>query len=450
MEFLIIQPAISHEKAFIEASQKELQPLGPAVLAALTPQDVKVRFIDDRLEEVNYDDTPDAVGISTTTFTARRAYEIADGFRERGVPVILGGHHVKMEPEEAFAHATSVVIGEAEGLWREVVSDLQKNSLKASYQLEERPDLAKTPVPDRSIFTGKDYLPIEMVETTRGCPNDCSFCSVSAFFGRGYRHRPIDDVVDEVANLDRDLIFFVDDNVVGDFNYAKTLFRELRGLNVKWFGQAAITMAHDEELLTLMRKSGCLGNLIGFESLDKDNLEAINKSWNKSLPYEEAVDRIHGAGLAIYASFITGLDGDDLDSLKRTYDFAMRKKFLAANFNVLTPYPGTRLFSKLKEEGRLVDDRWWLSDDPFCVRYVPKHFDGEKLVAESVRIKRDYFSYPNVIRRASNWKPVFSSPYNFLLYVLMNKSLHAEQERVTKELDRVKKEKVKDLTESPA
>lgn len=438
MELLLIQPAISKEKAFTETSQRELQPLAPAVLSALTPGDVSVSFLDDRFEEVSYADSPDLVGISTTTFTAKRAYEIAQGFRERKIPVILGGHHVKLETEEALSHCSSVVVGEAEGLWPEVISDFQHGDLKRTYQLEELPDLASTPVPDREIFRGKDYLPIEMVETTRGCPNNCSFCSVSAFFGRGYRHRPIRDVVEEIAGLDRKLIFFVDDNIVGDFDYAKNLFRELRRLNVRWFGQAAINMARDEKLLTLMRRSGCLGNLIGFESLDGENLKSINKSWNRSLPYEESVDIIHGKGLGIFASFITGLDGDDPETIERTYEFAMRKKFLAANFNVLTPYPGTQLFEQMKESGRLTEDRWWLSDDPFKVRFVPNNFDGDELVRESFRIKREFYRYRNVFRRATNWKPVFSSPYNFLLYVIMNKALHKEQEKVGQELKKAK------------
>jgi len=434
VELLLIQPAISGKEDFLESSHSALQPLAPAMLAALTPDEVTVRFVDDRLETISFDDPPDLVGITTSTYTAKRTYEIADRFLERGSSVVLGGHHVKMEPDETLRHATSIVIGEAEGLWGRVISDFREGNMKERYQLEEMPDLETIPNPDRTIFQDKDYLPVEMVETTRGCPNDCSFCSVSAFFGRGYRHRPINDVVEEVEGLEGNLVFFVDDNIVGDFDYAKRLFKELRSLNIKWFGQASINMAHDEELLSLMRKSGCVGNLIGFESISDENLKSINKLWNKNISYDEAVDRIHGKGLSIYASFITGLDGDTRSTLEKTYEFAMRKKFLAANFNVLTPYPGTKLYHELKDSGRLRDERWWLSGDLFRVRFVPENFEPGELRSESVRIKRKFYSYPNILKRFSNWRPNFSSPYHLLIYLIMNKTLHDEQTQLRNKL----------------
>ncbi len=434
MDLLLVQPAVSKKVEFLESSHRTLQPLTPAIIAALTPEGVEVRFLDDRLEEVSYQPAPDLVGITVTTYTAHRSYQIADRFRAVGAKVVLGGHHPTLRPEEASQHASSVIVGEAEGLWKDVLSDFHRDNLKERYQLPEKPDLNSIPRPDRSIFQGKNYLPVKMVETTRGCPHNCSFCSVSSFFGRGYRHRPIEAVVEEVNDLDGRLVFFVDDNIVGDFNYAKSLFRELRGSKTRWFGQTDISMARDEELLKLMKQSGCVGTLIGFESLDDENLKAINKSWNKNLSYDEAVDRIHNKGLTIYGSFITGLDGDTPETVDRIYEFALRKKFLAANFNVLTPYPGTRLYREFQEEGRLLYDKWWLEGRFSEVRFEPKNFEPEELLLKSAQVKWNYYKYRNILGRASNWRPNFSSPYNSLIFFVMNKALHDEQAKRQREL----------------
>jgi len=426
MKILLIQPSVSDAIRGLESSHNHLQPLSLSVIASLTPEDHQVKFVDDRLEEVIYDPSYDLVGITTTTITAKRTYQISDKFRELGVPVIIGGHHATLNPKEVKQHADSVLLGEAEGLWGRIVKDFESKSWSRFYQLDERPRPEDIETPDRSIFNGKDYMPVEMVETTRGCPHNCTFCSVTSFFGPGFRHKEVGRVVEELRSLDGDIVFFVDDNVIGDKQYARALFKAIKPLNIHWFGQASIQMAWDEELLKLMKESGCVGNLIGLESINSDSLAEINKSWNETMPFEDAVSKIHAYGLSIYASFVLGMDSDRPGVGDETYEFASKSKFLAANFNYLTTYPGTKLFERLKEENRIFDESWWLNDRYNAVRFKPEHFSPEELWRESYSAKRRFYSYKNIARRATNFRGNSNSRIKLAFYWLLNKALHDE------------------------
>lgn len=432
MRILLVQPSVGEERRSMEESHSHLQPLTPAVLAGITPDSHSVEFVDDRLQPIPAENDFDLVAITTTTLTVKRAYEIADTFRERNVPVVLGGHHATLRSEEAKQHAASVIVGEAETIWEEVLEDCSKSDLDPFYS-GEQPNPEQFPVPDRSIFRGKDYLPVEMVETTRGCPHSCTFCSVTSFFGPGYRHKPIEAVVKEIKSLDRNYIFFVDDNIVGDFKYAKRLFRALAPLNIKWFSQGSIRMARDDELLDLMKKSGCLGNLIGLESIDPASLKEINKSWNVQLSFPEAIRKIHSHGLSIFASFVIGLDSDKPPTIGKTLDFALESKFLAANFNILVPYPGTKLYDRLKDEDRLFDEQWWLNDERE-VKYRPVNFTPSQLLELQSKAKWKFYRYPHILRRISNWKPNFGSPATALLFLALNRAIHKEQAKRQKKL----------------
>jgi radical SAM superfamily enzyme YgiQ (UPF0313 family) len=429
MKILLIQPGLTEDFDWAESSHRQLQPLAPAVIAGLTPEKHSVSFIDDRLEEIPYCSNPDLVGISTTTLTARRAYSIAHRFREKGVPVILGGHHPTLLPEEAVQHANSVLIGEAEEVWERVLDDYERDKPKRYYKAKDRPSLARVKPPRREIFKGKNYVPVEMVETTRGCPHNCDFCSVSAFFGSGYRHKPIENVIEEVKGLKNNLIFFVDDNIVGDPAYAKSLFEALSPLRIRWFSQASLLMARDEELLELMRESGCIGNLIGIETLSKANLAELGKSWNIHLPYEEAIKRIHAHGLGIYASFILGLAEDDEAALKKTFDFAVKSRFMAANFVILSPYPGTKTYKKLRDEDRLIEECWWMEpkyERPF---FRPRNLSPFELARACDEMNLEFYRLRSIARRGLNWRANMGSPLEVLLYWLMNRALRREHKK---------------------
>jgi len=433
MDILLVQPAISKEFNFVESSHNHFSPLGLALLAGLTPEEHSISLTDDRLEEITYDPSLDLVGISTTTFTARRAYEIADRFKARGVPVVIGGHHPTLLPEEASLHADAVLIGEAEGKWKRLLSDREKGELKPVYSSERKPPFSSSPPPNRDIFRGKGYLPVGLVETTRGCPYRCEFCSVHSFFGSGYRHKSIGRVLEEIERMGKDVIFFVDDNIAGDVKYAKELFKRLIPLQIRWFGQASLRIARDQELLRLMKESGCIGNLIGIESLSEESLKQVNKTWNKELPYSEAIERIHGDGLGIFASFILGLDGDDAGAVERTLRFALKSKFMAANFNMLVPYPGTATYRKLKEEGRLLRDPWWLKESYEerygLARFSPLQFEPDELARKVARANRDFYSYGSIFSRGLNVKANLRSPFGGWLYFALNRSLRGQYRR---------------------
>jgi radical SAM superfamily enzyme YgiQ (UPF0313 family) len=268
-----------------------MEPLPPATIAGLTPADVDIRFYDDRMERIPYDEPTDLVAISVETYTARRSYQIASEYRRRGVPVVMGGFHPTLCPDEAAQYAESVVVGEAEESWPRLVDDFRHGRLQPLYRAERRPSLRGVK-PDRRIFTGKRYLPVGLVEAGRGCHFRCEFCAVQAVFRNTQTRRPLDDVIAEVADLrgTRRLFFFVDDNITSNLDDAKDFFRALAALKVRWVSQSSINAAHDEEFLDLIVRSGCQGVLIGFESLNPVALAAMmhdQTGWEEALSFVE-------------------------------------------------------------------------------------------------------------------------------------------------------------------
>jgi radical SAM superfamily enzyme YgiQ (UPF0313 family) len=404
MKITLIEPAMIKRQGLSEKASWVLQPLSLATLAGLTPPGVEVQAIDDRIEAIDYDEARDLVGISVKTFTARRAYQIAAEFRRRGVPVILGGHHPTLLPEEAARHADALLLGEAEGVWETVLDDLGHGRLRSCYRQAEAPPrqpLTAVRV-DRSVFADKKYLPVAMVESTRGCPFACNFCSVTTFFGRSFRHRPPEEVAAEVAALGKKFVFLVDDNIVGDKEAAKRLFRALIPLRIRWISQASLTMTRDRELMKLMRDSGCAGVLVGIESLHRDNLAQIRKSWNRvGIGYEQALEIARDHGVAVVGSFILGMDEDTEESLDRTVEFAIRQRLFAVLFNLLTPYPGTELYETFRRQGRLARPRWW--DDPGytygSLVFEPRRMSGEALARKRLQMYRSFYGGSSLLRR---------------------------------------------------
>lgn len=372
--------------------------LSLTTVAALTPPEVEVVLIDDNTEELNFDPNVDMVGITVMTATAPRAYEIADEHRRNGVTVVLGGIHASMLPEEAIQHADAVVVGEAEGVWGNVVRDFEKGEMKRFYRSRRRPSLENLPIPRRDLLRNKVYKRTSMVQVTRGCPFDCDFCTVSNFFGRTYRYRPIPDIIEEVERLENGFIFFVDDNIVGNPRYAKQLFKALIPLKVKWFGQSSVTMAKDEELLRLAAKSGCKLMFMGFESLSEASLREVGKSMNHATQYEEDIKRIHHYGIAIDAAFIFGFDHDDTDVFEKTVQFAQKNKLELTNFSILTPFPGTRLCNRLEKEGRIIERDWSKYTCGNAV-FRPKLLSRDRLQAGYLWARRQFYSYPSILRR---------------------------------------------------
>ncbi|NLH81615.1 MAG: radical SAM protein [Phyllobacteriaceae bacterium] len=380
-----------------------MEPLPIAVLAGLTPQGVEIAFHDDRMEAIPFDRPTDLVAIPVETYTAKRAYQIASDYRRRGVPVVIGGFHATLMPDEVARHAEAVVVGEAEGVWPEVIEDAAAGRLRPLYRATARPDLTAVRL-DRAIFRGRRYLPIRLVETGRGCRFPCDFCAVQSFFERTHRRRPIDDIVREVAALagTARLFFFVDDNFAADRAAAGDLADALAPLGVRWITQMSIDAAHDEALLARLARGGCRGVLIGFESLDPTVLRAMRKSFNTMKGgFAAALANLARARIAVYGTFVFGYGPTAPESFEAAVDFAIDHGLYIAAFNHLTPFPGTPLYRRLEAEGRLRHERWWLDD---AYRYNDLPFRPEDGEAEAVRAgclaaRRRFYGWRSIGRR---------------------------------------------------
>ncbi|MCL5959015.1 MAG: B12-binding domain-containing radical SAM protein [Chloroflexi bacterium] len=373
-------------------------PVNLAIVAALTPPDLEIGLTDENITAIDFEKRVDLVGITSTTRTANRAYAIADAYRAKGATVVLGGIHPTALPEEAAQHADAVVVGEAEETWPRLIADLREGQLKPFYRSHGRPDLVALPHPRRDLFAKNGYLLSNTVSTTRGCPFNCSYCSVSTFFGRTYRFRPVADIVREAECFRQRAVFFLDDNIVGNPRRAKELFRALIPLKLKWASQGSINMAKDQELLRLAAVSGCIGMFIGFESLSPDGLKSVGKSVNAVEEYEQAIRKIHSHGISIAGAFIFGLDQDDEDVFERTVRFAQKVRLELAQFNVLTPFPATALHERLEKEGRITS-RDWSKYNLRTVVYEPKRMSAQRLQEGLNWSWREFYSFPSIWRR---------------------------------------------------
>ena len=306
--------------------------------------------------------------------------------------------HPTVLPDEAAQHADVVCIGEAESYWRELIKDAKKGQLKPRYGPGERVNPFWSPPARTDLFKKKGYLVKNTLQTTRGCPFACDFCSVSQFFGRTYRFRPIKDIVQEVEKYVGQTIAFVDDNIIGNVKRAKELFKALIPYKIRWFSQASINLARDDELLDLAAKSGCIGVFIGFESLAEENLTAMNKRVNRLVPFEKAIAKIQSYGIAIEGAFIFGLDGDNEGVFHKTVKFAQRMKLAAAQFGILTPLPGTGLYQKLIKEGRIFDHDWSHYDISRVV-FQPKLMSAQALQDGFSWAWKEFYSLPSIMKR---------------------------------------------------
>ena len=382
-----------------------VSPVSPCpILAGLSPADVEISFTDDLLTPIDLGKDlkdVDLVGITVLSKTALRAYHIADAYRKKGIPVVLGGIHPTAVPEEAKEHADSVVLGEAEEVWPHLIEDARTGNLKPFYRQEGYTDLAKIPMPRRDILPRKGYLPVDVVQVTRGCPFRCEFCSVQNFFGEAYRFRPVSDVVDEIRRLPHRLMMFNDDNIIGNPSYSKELLKALIPLKKKWFSQASLTGLKNVENVELLAKSGCNGLLIGFESLSKPNLIRSQKYQNDPAEYREIIHSLHRFGIAICGSFIFGFDEDDPSVFEETVSFAIQTKLFSAIFMILTPYPGTAFYHRVKNEGRLVQDQWWLLEKPedSAPYFLPMKMGTEALREGWKKAWKEFNSFPSIWKR---------------------------------------------------
>ncbi len=383
-------------------------PIGLGIIAALTPESWEVELVDENWEPFTYREA-DLVGITAFTASAQRAYEIAALYRERSVPVVMGGIHASMCPEEARRFVDGVVIGEAEAVWPQVLADAEAGRIQQVYQGEWL-DLEGLPHPRRDLFH-PDYM-FASVQTSRGCPMDCEFCSVTAFNGRRYRRRPPEEVLDELETIPQKMLFFVDDNIIGygkeSREQALALFRGMveRGLDKWWFCQASLNFADDEEVLHWAGRAGCKMVFLGLEAEEVDGLAEVNKRLNLQRgveSYDEVFRRIHRAGIAVLGAFIFGMDGDTPEKLQRRTTYMIRCGVDVMQTTYLTPLPGTRLFGRHRNEDRLLYTDFpqdWDHYDMTEVAHHPQGMKPETLSQTMHECNRRMYAWPVLVRKA--------------------------------------------------
>lgn len=427
MKITFIRPTMGqgrHEDA--------LEPLVFGILAGLTPQDVECVFHDERVEAIPFEAPTDLVALSVDTFSARRAYQIAMRYASRRVPVAMGGFHPSLLPEEALQYAKTIVIGDAEDVWPTLVEDARKGCLQRIYR-SGFPALGGAQV-DRSIFADKAYGAVHLVQWGRGCRFACDFCSVHAFYGARLRRRPVGDVVAEIKRTKPKLVFFTDDNLFVDEVQARELFAALEPLRIPWACQASVDVATAPGLVARMARSGCLSVTIGFESLEPENLRQMGKSWNlQQGRYEELIRTFREHGIMVYGTFLFGYDADTTDSFGRCLDFALNNRLFLANFNPLTPTPGTPLYTRLEKEGRLIRASWWLHPD---YRYGdalfrPRGMAPAELTAGCYWARTEFNRLANTVKRGMDLRANARNPRNAAVFTLANwisrREIHRKQ-----------------------
>src|SRR5262245_10846494 len=404
MRLTLVHPAVGRRPGVNYMRTWQMEPLPIALLAALTPKDVEIAFHDDRMEPIPFDQPTDLVAIPVETYTAKRAYQIASEYRRRGVPVVMGGFHATLMTDEVKDYAEAVVVGEAEDIWPQVIEDARRKRLQPIYRSNSQPDLGRVQY-DRSLFRGRRYLKLGLIETGRGCRFPCDFCAVQTFFQRTARHRPIEAIVREIAALksEKNLFFFVDDNFAADLPFARELAEALTPLRVRWVTQMSINAAHDDSFLAALAASGCRGVLIGFESLGQTVLRNMRKTFNTMRGgFSAALANLRRHGIRVYGTFVFGYDGERTDAFDEAAAFAIDHRFYLAAFNHLTPFPGTPLFARLQREGRLIYERWWL-DERYGYNGIP--FQPAAMAPDAVRqgclrARRRFYTWSSIVRRA--------------------------------------------------
>jgi radical SAM superfamily enzyme YgiQ (UPF0313 family) len=398
---VLINPINPERTGLTASTSARFPPINLGMIAALTHDDWQVVLKDEVMEPFSFQEA-DLVGISAFTANAGRAYQIAALYREKGIPVVMGGIHASLCTEEALQFVDSVVTGEAESVWRHVLADFETGQLKRVYR-GQRVGLAGLPSPRRDIFS-PDYL-FAPVQTSRGCPMDCSFCSVTAFNGRAHRQRPVEEVLDEIAVIRQRFLFFVDDNILGYGKEAEAraiaLFKGMvqRKLDKSWFCQASLNFADNEEVLRWAAKSGCMMALIGLESDSAEELAVMQKGLNLRRPYREAFRKIHRHGIAVLGAFIFGSDAETPETMRGKTRFMLREPIDVMQTSILTPLPGTRLFSQYSAEGRLLNScgpEGWAHFDMSELTFRPKRMQEADFRSTLEKCTSRIYSLPSL------------------------------------------------------
>ena len=386
------------------------------LLAALLPKEAQAGITNELFEEIDFSEKPDIVGITSYSSRVLRAYEIADEFRRKNTYVVMGGIHVSLEPLEALEHADTVIIGEAEETWPAFIRDFINSCPKKIYSASNSASLANLPVPKFSLVDQQRYIscagngiakflpkPTLPVQTSRGCPHACDFCSVTLFAGGRYRMRPISDVVEEIKALRLKGAFFIDDNLFAVPQRAKELFKALIPLNIFWMGQGTLNIARDREMVRLAAKSGCIAIMAGIESISDNSLRSVGKDINKFQDFSSQLKVFDEEGISVSALMILGLDGEGKDIFKKTRDFLIANKVIYSVWHPLTPFPKTAVYERMKKDGRLKQEKWWLekslASNFLDLKFHQINHSEADFRRQFIRYYRSFYSLANILRR---------------------------------------------------
>jgi len=406
MKILLILPAAEHlrvkESGGYVPKRKMLRfsVLSLTTVAALTPGEHEVMICDENVEYLDTDIDCDVVGITFMTTLAPRAYELAEIFRKRGIVTVAGGFHPTLCTDEAARHFDIVVAGQAEGVWPKVLNDIAAGDYQSIYRGDPDAGLCRVPLPRRDLTkkTRRHYATIHAVQTGRGCNHKCKFCSVTAFFGGAHHSRPLEDVLEELRGVPKNFMF-IDDNIIGDVEYAKELFRAMAPMKKRWISQCSIEIADDPELLRLAKDAGCIGVFVGIESLSEEGLEAMEKGFNDSKSYIERIRTIQRARIGVQAGMIVGLDSDDVGVFERNFAFLQKAGTIALQLAIITPQPGTPLRDEFEKQGRITDYDWGHYDFRHVV-IEPKQMTQKQLQAGADWLYLQYYRLDRIIWRS--------------------------------------------------
>ncbi|MFY0545189.1 B12-binding domain-containing radical SAM protein [Brevibacillus sp. H7] len=405
MKIVLLSPKgpLYKHKTGIFKKNLRVQPLTLTTLAAYVPPELNatVEIYDEGIGEIDLNIEADLIGITAITGTAPRSYELSAHFRSRGIPVVLGGPHVTLMPEEAIQHADTIVTGYAEQTWPQLLRDFKSGRMKKRYDMApdfSLNDIAELPFPRRDLLPKNGYLTQNTFEATRGCVHSCDFCVVPAAWGTKPFQKPIDYVLHDIKQMNAKKFVFYDLNLIADKEYAKALFRELAKLKVKWYGLATTLMGYDDELLKLAHESGCSGLLLGFESVSPAALRGTNKNFNSPAKFKEIVKKLHDYNIMVMGTFLFGLDQDTKETFELTAEFAIDSCIDLPRFAIVTPFPSTALYKRLKAENRILTEDWTLYDGQHVV-FQPKNLSVDELYQGHEWAWKKVYSYPSIMKR---------------------------------------------------
>lgn len=401
MRILLISPRgpLYRHKTGIWKKSLRYAPLTLTTLASLVPAELNAEIVlmDEGIRDIDLDADADVVAISAITGTAPRSYELAAHFRARGIPVVIGGVHATLLPEEVMRHADATVVGYAEETWPQLLRDLAAGRMQRRYDQSPHLSLADLPLPRRDLLPSKHYITSHTIEATRGCIHKCEFCVVPSAWGRPLQ-KPIGDVIADIRQMRPRKLIFLDLNLISDTDYAKELFRALIPLRIRWGGLATTMIAWDDELLDLAAASGCKGLLLGFESLSDGALSESRKQFSSRLAYRTVIEKLHARDIAIQGCFVFGFDDDDAGVFERTAQFAIDTHIDLPRYAILTPFPGTPLHARLAAEGRILTTDWSFYDGQHVV-YRPTRMTADELLRGTERAWKMTYSYAGMFKR---------------------------------------------------